>query len=260
MSEVHYIASFAFVEAICHIDFVIEYYKLLKNGKAVRQKLHLFLESVSNPSILTEKEINDFMEMLNNCKVNEKWNFFKNSMDHQLKQKLTGFMTRANCSQHFCSKLTNGQLKNFIFSSSMIRLNEVLLEVFKPVILVMNVSTKSRCNEQVKFFANCSFDDFNVVRSKRFELSRKMNKFEVWGVKDKYQQSLCEKIRSEPVESTCNVPNSANELSYLVDPMLNSSNGAEYDFNFNSHSTDSIPNSSNSVNDLVEYVRSFTEY
>lgn len=127
MSEVHYIASFAFVEAICHIDFLVEYFKLIKNGKAVRQKLHLFLESVSNSSILTEIEIHGFMEMLNCSESVEKWNYFKNSMNQPFKQKLTGFMIRANCSNDFCEKVTHSPLQTVTISESMIRLNSMLL-------------------------------------------------------------------------------------------------------------------------------------
>lgn len=108
MSETHYIATFSFVPAICHIDFVVEYFKMIKSGKRIRQKLNFFLESVSNPSILTQTEIDDFITVLNSPGSVKNWNFFKNSMDQEFKQKLTGFMVRANCSEYFYKKLTNG--------------------------------------------------------------------------------------------------------------------------------------------------------
>lgn len=236
MSQVHYIATFAFVDAICHMDFMCECFKLIKNGKAVRRKLNLFLETVSNPSILTDIEINDFLQVFSV----EKWNFFKNTMNQPLKQKLTGFMIRGNCSERFCDKLTNSQLQKVSFTQSMIRLNNMLLEVFKPVVIVLTMSPKSKSNEQISSFANLSSEDFHVVRNNRIELSRKMNKFEVWLVNEKDQRSLCERIQNETVPW----PNSLNSCKDSLQ----------------CYSANSMPTSSNSSNDLVEYVRSFSEY
>lgn len=75
-----------------------------------------------------------------------------------------------------------------------------------------------------------SLKEFKLVRSNRFQLSRKIKKFEVWDVNDMHRTSLTERIKSE------NVENSINDLSDSVDWMPNSGN------------------------DLGEYIRSFTEY
>lgn len=238
MSQVHYILTCTFVEAICHIDFICEYFKIIKNGKAVRQKLNLFLENVSNPAILSENDINDFIESIELVESNEKWNFFKNSGNQPLKQKLTGFMVRVNCMEHFCQKLTNFKLHKFSITPAMTRLNNILLEAYKPVIIALTMSTKSKSNEQIKSFANLSFEDFNAVRSNRIELSRKMNKFEVWSVNEENERGLFERIQSETV-----LKKSGNRHNEPV-TSLN-------DFE------EQMPNTST---DLVEYIRSFTEY
>lgn len=196
MSEVHYIGTLCLIEAIHHVEFTVEYLKLIKNGKAVRQKLNGFIDCVCDPGLLRDKDIADFISFID-IQGSNKWLVFKNADHLYIKQKVTGFMVRTTCSQDFCKKITNNQLRQFDCTSSMVKLKTILQEIFKPVICVAVVSRKSRCCERIKAVANMSFEQFKLFRGNRIETSRKMRKFEIWTVKDSQVEVVIKKIKSE---------------------------------------------------------------
>lgn len=181
MSEVHYIGTLCLIEAIHHVEFTVEYLKLIKNGKAVRQKLNGFIDCVCDPGLLSDKDIADFISLID-IQGSNKWLVFKNADHLYFKQKVTGFMVRTTCSQDFCK---------------MVKLKTILQEIFKPVICVAVVSRKSRCCERIKAVANMSFEQFKLFRGNRIETSRKMRKFEIWTVKDSQVEVVIKKIKSE---------------------------------------------------------------
>lgn len=177
MSEVNFVATVACIEAMRHTEFIIEFFKLIKNGKPLTLKL--LVETIIDPSKLTDGEIVQFLNTFNN-------NFFKTNMNLNLKQKITGFLIRMRCSDNFCSKVTNVPLKQFIITPTMNQLYELLIEIFKPVILKIATSKKSHCGAQIKNYANITSDQFESIRSDKIVLNRKMAKFEVWSVKSEH--------------------------------------------------------------------------
>lgn len=180
MCEINYVATVACVEAMRHTEFVVEYFKLLKNGKPLKLKLNLFLETIVNPSKLTDREIEELMKVFS-------INFFKTNENLNLKQKITGFMIRMNCSDNFCEKVTNLPLSNYIISPSMSALNQLLIQFFKPVVLKVTTSKKSHCKLQMQAHKNITFEQFISIKSEKLEFNRKMSKFEVWTVKKEHE-------------------------------------------------------------------------
>ncbi len=106
MCETNYVATWAFVEAMRHTEFVIEFFKLLKNGKAIKSKMNLFLETIVNPSKLTNSEIDELIKVFN-------INFFKTNIDLDLKQRITGFMIRMICEHFFLQKRDKSSVIRF---------------------------------------------------------------------------------------------------------------------------------------------------
>ncbi len=64
MAEINLIATVACAEALHHTELVTEYFKLIKNAKPLRQ-LSLFVETIVDPSKLTDVEIIDFVKDFN---------------------------------------------------------------------------------------------------------------------------------------------------------------------------------------------------
>lgn len=170
----------ACIEALRHSEIVIEFFKIIKNGKPLTLKL--FVETIIDPSKLTDSEITKFIQSFHNS-------FFKTNMNFDLKQKITGFLIRMRCSDNFCSKVTNVPLKHFIISPAMNQLYQFLIQFFKPVVLKITTSNKSHCGSQIKNFTNITLNQFELIRSEKLDLNRKMSKFEVWSVKSEYVES-----------------------------------------------------------------------
>lgn len=72
-----------------------------------------------------------------------------------------------------------------------------MIEVFKPIIIVIKSSIKSKASNQIQSFDNISVNDFNLIKLNQLELSRKMNKFEVWNLKQEYENWAMAIIRGE---------------------------------------------------------------
>lgn len=176
MYEINYVATWAFVEAMHHTEFTIEFFKLLKNGKAIKSKMNLFLETIVNPYKLTDSEIEEIIKVFN-------INFFKNNFNLDLKQRITGFMIRMNCPYSFCEYVTNLPLSDFTISPSMSALNHLLKQFFEPVVLKITTSNKSHCKSQIGAFNNITSQQFELIKNEKVELNRKMSKFEVWTIK-----------------------------------------------------------------------------
>lgn len=189
------ILTFAFVEAMRHIDYVVEYFKLVKNGKALNSKVAVMMEVIADPSKFSDNEISEFILTINAVQVEQRWNFFKSNSDLVVKQKLTGLMIRLNCAEEFCRKICAG-LKPFEISFQKKKLNEILQPIFKPVIFVIHNSKKSKADRQIALFENISFEEFEMIKSHRFDLSRKMNKFESWSVNQSFEKWSFNRLRS----------------------------------------------------------------
>lgn len=204
MAEVNFVATMACIEATRHSEFVIEFFKIIKNGKPITLKL--FVETIIDPSKLTDSEISEFMKSFHNS-------FFKTNMNLDLKQIITGFLIRMRCSNSFCSKVTNLPLKHFVISPAMNQLYQFLIEFFKPVILKITTSKKSHSGSQIKNFTNISSDQFELIRGEKLVLNRKMAKFEVWSVKSEHMEWINNVINDLSSE---NITNDHQVLDYSV--------------------------------------------
>lgn len=181
MAEINLIATVACVEALHHIELVIEYFKLIKNGKPLRIKLGLFVETIVDPSKLTDVEINDFVKDFD-------INFFKNSENYDMKQKISAAILRMHCGDVFCSKLIQIPLKEFVISSAMRTLYDILIPYYKPVVIEICSSKKSHRTSQVNNFNNLTTEQFEIIKNTKMQQKRKMSKFQIWSVKNEYIQ------------------------------------------------------------------------
>lgn len=181
MSEINYIKTVACIEALRHTEFIVEYFKLLKNGKELKLKLNLFLETVVYPPKLMDHEIEEFIKVFH-------ISYFKNNMNLETKQKLTGFFLRMNSSDFFLSKVISFPLQNFTISPRMKELNELLQQYFKPIIIKIMTSKKSHSHSQIATFNNITFEKFETIKAEKLQLNRRMSKFEVWSVKNEHEQ------------------------------------------------------------------------
>lgn len=225
MCETNYVATWAFVEAMRHIEFVIEFFKLLKNGKAVKLKMNLFLETIVNPSKWTDSEIEELIKVFN-------INFFKTKYNLDVKQKITGFMIRMNCPYSFCENVTNVPLSDFTVSPSMNALNQLLKPFFEPVVIKITTSAKSHCKSQIGVYNNITFEQFELIKSEKLKLNRKMNKFEVWTVKKDrltnniiahdvgYSEVVTNNHRSDDTDNI-NIDLAFDDLSETIDSVFN---------------------------------------
>lgn len=176
MAEHYFIATIACVDALEHIEFLIEFFKLLKNGKGIKSKLSIFLDTIIDPSGVTDAEIIEFISMYND-------NFFKNKFNLNMKQKVMGLYIRLNCSDYFCAEVVNSELNSFIITPPMQDLNNLLKKSYKPIIIQVDTSSRSNCHKQIKRFDNISIQQFDTMKFENLRLSRKMSHFKVFSVK-----------------------------------------------------------------------------
>lgn len=194
MSSTTYIATLACVEAMKNTDFVVEFFKMLKNGKPIKQKLNLFLETIVNPCILGDSETEHLIKIL-------RPGFFENEASLETKQKLTGFYLRLNCTHSFCNIITSVQLHNYVISPLMLQLNEIIKTSFEPVVMKIIISNKSHSNSQIKAFKNINYEQFEEFKGQIIKLNRKMNKFEVWKVKKDHENAVMDVINTDNSET-----------------------------------------------------------
>lgn len=95
---------------MAHLECTVQYFKIIKNAKKLHGELDHMLNVIVNPNDLTEQEVNEFLISINSNSVNDMWNYFKDSNNKTMKQKLSGFMLRMTCSKKFCEELTKSSL------------------------------------------------------------------------------------------------------------------------------------------------------
>lgn len=186
MSSKYYIATCAIVDGdnILKSDVIINYFKSLKNAKMLVQ-FHGMMNAITYPSVLSEHEMNQFLSLKNNS--SSVLNYFKADTNSIMQHKLAGFMLRTNCSEEFCRNITGKAISEFEFTNTMSSLKDILNPIFKPVIIAVKVSKKSRSDKRMASFKNVSDDEFDLVQYNKLKQCRKMNKFDVHSINNKYQ-------------------------------------------------------------------------
>lgn len=139
-------------------DQILNLFKSFKNAKLLTNSAAM-LKVIVNPNSFTDSEIPH--ELLINSEL---ITFFESFDNSELKLKVFGFVLRMCSFETLCRNVTGCELSGYVLTERKLLMLENLSAIFKPLVICMEVSVKSKCDKRLRCFANLTKREFETVK------------------------------------------------------------------------------------------------